>query len=218
MAIITMIVAIKKAFKRQEDPDVAIEESVQKYAGRGVLSKIITFETRVWMFAFWAKSICFHRYRGDRYFSYHLKDGAQSTALGFICLILLELPIVHTVVHFIWSPMAANIVSLLSVLGLLFLVADYRSMSRRPISITSEEVIIRFGIFNSKKISLGDILYVDESHGYIKRQENVKRYNYSANPNVVIGLKQDGLSFQRVYVGLDQPKRFIDYIRDMRVR
>ncbi|WP_143732117.1 hypothetical protein [Microbulbifer sp. GL-2] len=188
MAIITMVTAIRVAINEREDPDIAIEASVERYVGRGILSTILSFETRLWMFVFCSKSIAFKQYLGDRHFSYHLKDGAQSTALGFIFIILLELPIVHLIVHFAWSSIAANIISFLSVLGLLFLVADCRSMSRRPISITSDKLIIRYGILSSKEIPLGDIRYVEKSSGHIRRQNKIKRYNHSGNPNVVVGL------------------------------
>ncbi|WP_444904870.1 hypothetical protein ACJJIU_08780 [Microbulbifer sp. CnH-101-E] len=213
-AVISMVLAIRLALNRQEDPDAAIEMSVQKYVGSGVLSRILMFETRMWMFLFFAKSISIEQYEGGQHFSYHSKDGAQSTALGFIYLILLELPIVHIIVYFAWSTTAANIISLLSILGLLFLVADYRSISRRPISITPDSLIVRFGILNSKIIAISDIQFVDESVGYIKRKRDVKRYNFSGNPNVVVGVRLKDTTIEKVYIGVDSPKTFIEALRD----
>ncbi|QFT54792.1 hypothetical protein [Microbulbifer sp. THAF38] len=84
MAIVTMFMAIKVALSKQEDPDLAIVSAVQKYVGKGALCKILTFETRMWMFLFCANSISFKHFHGSQHFSYHLKDGSQSTALGFI--------------------------------------------------------------------------------------------------------------------------------------
>lgn len=214
MAIISMVTAIRIALNRSEDPDIAIEAAVERYVGSGILSNILSFETRLWIFVFCSKPIDFKQYLGDRHFSYHLKDGAQSTALGFIFLILLELPVVHLIVHFAWSSIAANVISFLSVLGLLFLVADYRSMSRRPISITSDKLIIRYGILNRKEVLLGDIRYVEKSSGYVKRQNKIKRYNFCGSPNVVIGLNQHGTSLERIYMGLDYPKDFIKCLRN----
>ncbi|WP_444927962.1 PH domain-containing protein [Microbulbifer sp. TRSA002] len=213
-AIATMCSAIRAATINHDDPDIAIRSSVEKYTGGGLLAQILEFEARVWMFTFLGHRIDPSQYHGSKHFSYHLKDGAKTTALGFIFIILFELPIVHLLLHFIWSPMAANIVSFLTLFGLLFLVAEYRSMGRRPISLNNDYLIVRYGLFNQKVIHLSDIQSITHNSGYIPRSKAVKRFNFSGNPNILIELNRQVGKVRRIYIGVDQPAELISAVID----
>ncbi|WP_444897467.1 hypothetical protein [Microbulbifer sp. SSSA005] len=211
-AIATMCSAIRAATINHDDPDIAIRSSVEKYTGGGVLAQILEFEARVWMFTFLGHRIDPSQYHGSKHFSYHLKAGAKTTALGFIFIILFKLPIVHLLLHFIWSPMAANIISFLTLFGLLFLVAEYRSMGRRPISLNNDYLIVRFGLFNQKNICLSDIHSITQSSGYVPRSKAVKRFNFSGNPNILIELNRQVGQVRRIYIGVDQPAELISAV------
>ncbi|AWF81232.1 hypothetical protein BTJ40_10600 [Microbulbifer sp. A4B17] len=217
MAVATMCLAIGAALVNREDPDIAIQSSVEKYTGGEMLAKILEFEARIWMFALFGHRIDFCQYQGDRHFSYHLKDGAKTTALGFIFIILFELPIVHIFLHFLWSPLAANIVSFLTLLGLLFLVAEYKTLGRRPISLDNGYLVIRFGLMNRRSIALDDIQSITQNSVYIPRSKTVKRYNFSGNPNVVIELKNRAGQVRYIYIGVDQPTELISAVNDAMV-
>lgn len=202
--IITVIFAIKASLSIQQDPDLAISEPIERIIGKGVVSAILSFEARVWTYALFSKKVRRSNFIGSKHFSYHLKDGTQSNLIGFIIIILFELPIVHLLLHFIWSPLASNIISSLTLLGLVFFYAEYRAVAIRPISITSDSLIIRYGLYNPIKIPINQIDRVNFNSKYIPRASHVKRYNLAGAPNIELKLNTGKL----VYLGLDSPQDF----------
>ncbi|AOT11203.1 hypothetical protein [Pseudoalteromonas luteoviolacea] len=209
IALLTVCLAISVALKQKLDPDRAIERAITRHVGKGAVATVLCFETRMWTFALFAKQVKATHFHGNVHFSYHEKDGAKSNLLGFIILIAFEIPIVHLLLHFIWSPMAANIVTLLTVFSLIFFIAEYRAIDRRPISLCDEVLHIRYGLYQPIHIPVNNIAKLRGSAEYIKREKHVKRLNYSGVPNVVIELKKPIGNTQKIYIGLDNPKHFI---------
>ncbi|WP_462173000.1 hypothetical protein [Pseudoalteromonas xiamenensis] len=97
-------------------------------------------------------------YNGEQHFTYHQKGGAKSNLLGFILLIAFEMPIMHLVLHFIWSPLAANIVTLLTIFSLVFFITEYRAFSKRPISLFCNKLFIRYGLYQPLVIPLDNVV------------------------------------------------------------
>jgi hypothetical protein len=212
IAITTVYLAISTALKNHKDPDEAISNPIETILGKGIVAKLLTFETRMWSFALFAKRIKQENYVGDRHFSYHQKDGAHSNLLGFIIIILVELPLAHALLHFIWSPMAANIISALTVFSLVFFIAEYRAITRRPISVDKDKVFIRVGLFNVRTVNISNIKSIEMNHKYVQRSPSLKRYNLAGNPNVILQLKKPIDDIETIYIGLDQPGDFIKNI------
>lgn len=206
--IFTVIFAIKASLTNNTDPDLAISQPIEKIIGKGAISRLLSFEARVWTYALFSKRINPTNFIGREHFSGHLKDGTQSNLLGFIVIILFELPIVHVLLHFIWSPFAANIVSLLTLMGLIFFFAEYKALSIRPVSITADSVVIRYGVYNPHSIPIKDIAAANLHSSYVRRANHVKRFNLSGNPNIELKL----CSGKLVYLGLDSPRAFIQAI------
>ncbi len=215
-AIVTVFLAIKVALNQGEDPDEAVSQPIQKWLGEGLVGKVLEFEARVWAYALFAKNISAAQFKGEQHFSYHNKDGAQSNSLSFVILILIELPLVHVLVHFIWSPMAALVLTLLTLFTLLLFIADYKAMSRRPISINHEKLIVRNGVFAPLEITLHQIDQIETNQVYIPRNKYCKRYNYSGIPNIVITLNQPIGSVKDVYLGVDNPTAFIEAVNQIK--
>ena len=212
--LLTVYVSIKAALNQNIDPDLAIEEPIKRYLGDGLVAKVFSFETRLWTYALFASRIKPERFNGEQHFTYHQKDGAQSNLLGFILLIIIELPIAHVLLHFFWSPLAANIITALTLFSLVFFIAEYRAYAKRPISLTANELIIRYGIYQPLVIPLSNIAAAMPHAAYVKRAKNVKRYNSSGVPNVAIEMKpsSDGSDhmIQTIYLGIDQPNVFLN--------
>ena len=204
-----MILAIKARFNQNLDPDFAISHPVEKYLGQTITSKLICFEVRVWSYLLFANRIKSNQFIGGQHFSYHNKDDTKTNLLGFILVIAFELPITHLLIHFIWSPIAANVISGLTLLSLVFFIAEYRAVSRRPISITPTSVLIRFGIYNSCTVDFASIETVQANHQRAARATHGKRYNFFGHPNVRLKLKNGNL----IYLGLDQPEQFIQVVK-----
>ena len=212
--LLTVYVSIKAALNQNIDPDLAIAEPIRHYLGDGIAGRVFSFETRMWTYALFANRIKPERFNGEQHFTYHQKDGAQSNLVGFIFLIIIELPIAHVLLHFFWSSLAANIITALTLFSLVFFIAEYRAYAKRPISLTANELIIRYGIYQSLVIPLSNIAAVMPHAAYVQRAKNVKRYNSSGVPNVAIELKpsSDGRDnvLQTIYLGIDQPNVFLN--------
>lgn len=213
-AILTVYLAIKSALDRRTDPDLAISGPIQGFLGDSALARMLAFETRMWTYALLSNSIERRHFVGDRHFSYHLKDGAQSNLLGFMLIIAIEMPVLHLLLHFIWSPFAAGVVTLSTLFGLAFFMAEYRAVSRRPISLTHDNLIIRYGIYAPRSLALAGIESIDKNSAFIRRSRSVKRYNYSGNPNVVIALAQPEGTISAIYLGVDDPDALIAAVKE----
>lgn len=212
ITIFTVFFAIKASLTKEKDPDLAISQPVENILGKGSISALLTFETRVWTYALFSKKIKPSCFSGEEHFNCHLKDGTQSNLLGFLLIIMFELPMMHILLHFLWSPFAANVITVLTLLGLTFFIAEYKAISIRPVSIATNTLIIRYGVWNPFKISLSDIEFVQLNSKFIRRSSNVKRFNLSGNPNVEIKLN----SGKFIYLGLDSPNEFIIALKKYR--
>lgn len=211
-AFVTIYLAITSILKDKKDPDYAIESVITNKLGNGFVSRLLIFETRMWLFLFCGHRITKDLFDGDEHFSYHNKDGAQSNAIGFLLVILLELPIMHIVLHFLWSPFAANVISALTALSLVFFFAEYRAMSRRAIAIKDKTLLIRFGIYNTLAVPLSNIEAITSNNQFIKRKKNIRRFNFAGVPNVRIKLIKEQLGVCELYLGVDSPNHLISSV------
>ncbi|KZN45116.1 hypothetical protein [Pseudoalteromonas luteoviolacea] len=212
-AIVTVILAIKTALYDDVDPDLAISQPIERFLGKSAVATILNFETRMWTFTLFAMRVKSENYQGSKHFTYHQKDGSQSNLLGFVFLIALEMPLMHLLLHFVWSPMAANVVTALSALSLVFFLAEYRAFAKRPISIDGHDLIIRYGLYQPFRVSLSNITSVNGNDTFVAREKNIKRYNYSGVPNVELVLAEPIGQIERIYLGVDNPQQFIASIK-----
>lgn len=203
--ILTVFFAIKASLSKNTDPDLAISMPIERILGKGAISSLLSFESRVWTYALFSKKIRQQNFLGDNHFSCHKKDGAQSNQLGFIFIILFELPVMHLWLYFLWSPFAANLTTGLTLLSLIFFIAEYKAIAIRPISIVPGSIIVRYGIWNPLIIALSEINHIQPNSKFIRRSANVNRFNLAGNPNVEIKLNSGKL----IYLGVDSPNEFI---------
>lgn len=203
--ILTVFFAIKASLTKAQDPDLAISKPIERILGKGAISSLLSFEARVWTYALFSKKIRGQSFTGDSHFSCHKKDGAQSNQLGFMLIIIFELPVMHLLLHFLWSPFAANFTTGLTLLGLVFFIAEYKAIAIRPISILPDSVIVRYGVWNPLRIALSEIAHVQPNSIFIRRSGNVNRFNLAGNPNIEIKLNSGKL----IYLGVDSPNEFL---------
>ncbi len=210
--ILTVFFAIKASLSNNNDPDIAISQPIEKLLGKSAISALLTFEARVWTYALFSKKIKRQSFAGDSHFTSHKKDGTQSNQLGFLLFILFELPMTHMLLHFLWSPFAANIITGLTLMSLVFFLAEYKAIAIRPISMLPERMIVRYGLWNPLNIPFSDIKHVQLNSKFIPRSANVKRYNMAGNPNVEIMLN----SGKFIYLGVDSANEFISTLEKYR--
>ncbi len=210
--LLTVLFAIKSSLDHSSDPDLAISQPIDKLLGAGKLSALMTFEARAWVYALFYRRIEVSRFRGTQHFYGHLKDGTQSNLSGFILLIVFEIPLAHLLLHFIWSPFAANVITALTVFGLLFMVAEYRAISRRPVSLDlhNQQLIIRYGLYAPLILPLEHIQTIGAHHEAVYRAKNTRRYNLFGTPNVAISTTTG----TQIYLGLNQPTALIDAVNE----
>jgi len=211
--ICTVFFAIKASLDKNKDPDIAISQPIEKIIGKGAISSLLTFEARVWTYALFSKKINRNCFNGERHFSCHQKDGAQSNQLGFILIILIELPIMHILLHFLWSPFAANFTTVLTLIGLVFFIAEYKALAIRPISISPNSLIVRYGVWQPLTIAMDEIKHVRLNSKYVRRASHVNRFNLAGNPNVEIALN----SGKFIYLGVDSPNEFTSVLEKYRI-
>lgn len=210
----SVIAAIRVKLNDAQDPDQSITNPLKRWLKAGPVFNLMQFDMRMWVFCLFANKINPKSYTGQQHFFYAKKDDAQSNAFGFIMLMAFEVPIAHLVLHFAWSPLAANVVTLLTLFGLVLFIGEYRAMSRRPISLTDDTLIVRYGLFNPLHIELSNIQSIDLHNTFVPRQRHVARYNFSGAPNIAIKLHTPMNGKSEVYIGVDEPKRLLQSIKN----
>lgn len=203
--------------KLGDDIDNTLQSGIENRLGKSISTKLMVFEARIWLYALFKPK--HPRYSGDRHFSYAKQHGNASNQLGFILAILFEMPVAHLLLHFMWSPMAAWIASVLSLWGLLYLVAEYRATLVRPVSIDNDQLTIRCGVFSTDAVIPWRLIRTIEKNAQpIRRQAGVRRYKQMGELNIAIHLQPgvmlpDMLGREKpvatIYLGLDEPDRFI---------
>lgn len=211
-AIYSVCRVIRKQLSTASDPDDVIEMALSRKFGTNLLTAVLIFEARVWTFLLFSSQIKSENYAGHQHFYYHTKDGAQSNLLGFIIVNLIELPLAHLLLHFVWSPTAATIVTALTAMGIVFFIAEYKAISKRPVSLSDDMLIIRYGLSKPRVISLTTIRRVAINSDEVRRSKGIKRMNYFGQPNVVIELKQPVDNIETVYLGVDAPDALVTAI------
>lgn len=205
ITVITVVVAIRASLQKNRDPDLSISEPIEHFVGQSTITKLLSFEARVWTYFLFAKHINKSHFTGEMHFYGDRKDGTQSNLLGFILLMVFEMPIMHLVLHFLWTPLAANIVTVLTLIGLVFFIAEYKAIAIRPVSLLSQQVIIRYGVWNPLTIALSEIKSASTHNSFVRRASHIRRFNLSGHPSVKIEL----LNGKQIYLGLNTPDNFI---------
>ncbi|NKF51308.1 hypothetical protein G3R49_12150 [Shewanella sp. WXL01] len=214
LSIATVVWAIKAAFTREQDLDQAIKDSIFRYfsAVPEAVGRLLMVETRVWSYLLFAHKVKPQHFEGEQHFYSDLKDGTQSNQLGFIMIMLFELPIVHLLLHYMVSPWAATVISVLTLIGMVFFIAEYRALGKRPLSLGRDKLIVRYSVGNPQYIAYKDIAEINFNKEYIKRGKGIKRYNLTGAPNVELVLS----SGDKVYLGVNNPGSLVDALNHLR--
>lgn len=212
--IASVVWIIRTGLGAGEHLDDAIEQGIDKHfskegPARSIFADLMLFDLRLWSYFLMPARYLNRGYSGNQ-FSYHKLEGNQANQMGFILLILFELPLTHLLLHFFWSPLAANLVSGLTILGLVFFIAEYRASSRRFVTLDNTGITLRYGLMGPRFIPWSDIETVEPNQGWVRRQPGVLRYRLFASPNIKITLGHNvARPYHSVFLGLDNPAEFI---------
>ncbi|AXA91707.1 hypothetical protein [Massilia sp. YMA4] len=190
----------------------------------GKLAPAFLFEARAWYYGLILRDGAALRFRGDRHFTYHANQGNASTQAAFIFVLLIELPLVHLLLHFVapapWMAWAADGLQLWT---LLYLIAEYRATRWRPVSLDGATLLLRYGVLAADQaIPLSSIVAIDRCGNDVRRRRGVMRLRQCGALNVALtlqaGMRLPGLlgplrPVHQIYLGLDDPEGFIAAVR-----
>jgi hypothetical protein len=203
---------------RGENPEYALQRSIENRFGKSTIARAISFESRMWLY-FLMPARLFGRYRGDQHFGYHLKDGYAVNLQGLCVLLLVGLPAQHFLLQ-LFSHSLAWITDLLTLYALLFLRAHYRACLHCPVSLDEQNLYLRYGLkMREKIIPLASIAAIESwREPPVRRKHGALNFSGVGSANVQIILREalpvEGLygiikPVRTVYLGLDQPGAFL---------
>lgn len=152
-------------------------------------------------------------------FSYHQKSGTLAYLGAFIFIIAIETIILHILVVR-WSELAAWILTGLSVYTAIQILGYAKSMSRRFIELTDNQLILRYGILNETTLDLSAIESIEASSSPIELNETTRKLspvgdleNHNivlkvATPHTLTGLYGMRKSFTTLAFHVDEPEEF----------
>lgn len=220
---IFLIYKLAGMLRLSRNADAALKQSIDGMLGQNMYAALALFEARIWYYALFMRKGTTLEFNGERHFGYARNSGNASNQLGLIIAILFELPLMHMLLHFIWSPTAAIVASALSAWALLYMVGDYRATLYRPVSLANDAVLIRCGALAADAtIPYSMVQAVHEASGAVRRRAGLRRYIQLGAPNVLIELKPGSRlpdlfgrpqALEKVYLSLDEPAEFIQEAR-----
>ena len=189
-------------------------------------NKLVLFEARIWYYGLFLRRGERLVFQGEQHFSYANNGGNASNQFGFLMVILFEMPLAHLIAHFVLSsPALAWGLDVLSLWGLLYLLAEYRATQWRPISLDREMIIIRSGVLaGDRVVPFSMVESVSACDDRVRRQPGVIRCRQMGQLNVRLQLRPGSQlpnlfgrakTVSSIYLSLDKPDQFIDRLRLM---
>jgi hypothetical protein len=157
-------------------------------------------------------------------FSYHRSSGTISLLSVFIFLIFIETSVVHILLQK-WSTVAALILSILSIYTCLQIFGIMRSMSKRPISIEGDALMLRYGLFSESTIQISNIKDLELSARSIEADNTIKKLSplrdfdshnviiHLENEEVLFGLYGMKSTYQTIALHVDDKEQFAKEIK-----
>lgn len=166
------VYTIVQEFKAQKStaPDafVAIKRACQEILP-GRLASVLAAEIGVYYYGFinWSKPTL-----QNNQFTYHTRNTLNSVLGSLIFIISIETVAVHILVS-IWTTVIAWILTAISVYTIIQVFGIMKSLSRRPISLEEDMLVLRYGLMNEASIDLNNIESVEFSNELIKDNPDI---------------------------------------------
>jgi hypothetical protein len=126
-------------------------------------------------------------------FTYHKNSGTTALIWAIIFMVLVETFVLH-ILLVRWSNLAAWILSALSIYTAIQLFGFLKSLSQRPITISNNNLIVRYGILAETEIKLQDIDLIELSTSDLKSDKQTKKlsaFGELESHNTIIKLKKE---------------------------
>ncbi len=130
----------------------AIHQSAQEVFGQGLPAKLLAWELAVIYYGLfkWKQEAI------PNSFSYHKKAPIKSLLAVIMFLVVVETVVFHLLLQ-IWSVVAAWILTGLSLYSLLWLIAQWKSMAFRPITLNQHQLRLHHGMLFEAVVPLTNI-------------------------------------------------------------
>jgi hypothetical protein len=215
--IVYKVRQLNKAFKKDITRTLDLYSSLKSAAAEVLPKKISTaFATEIaviyYGFFSWKK-----RKLNTHEFSYHKNSGTIGLLIVVIFMILLEMSVVHHLLHK-WSIIAAWILSILSFYTSIQIFGFLKSLSKRPISIEDGALKLRYGLFSESTILISNIENVEISSKSNDTAKNLSPLGELEGHNIIISLKNEetliglyGLksSYKTIAFHIDEKEQFV---------
>ena len=191
---------VVKAYNVQKNHSLDFHSLIQE-ATKEVLPKkvstIFAFEISLIYYGFlsWKK-----RKLQPNEFTYHKKSGSIAVLAVFIGIVWVETLVIHILLER-WSPLAAWILTVLSLYSGFQIFGMLRSLSKRPLSIQKGVLLLRYGIMSETTIPLDTIHSIELSskqQAFDQRTRKLSPLGDLESHNVLIHLKEEN-TLQRLY-------------------
>lgn len=215
--VLYLVVSAIRKMSRSNKSENEMLSKVEEIVGSGTASKILVIELLMWYYAFIAKKGNPLTFSGQEHFTYYHKDNYASDQFGFIVVILIGIIPTHLLLHFVWSPTAATVITCLTIYSSIWLYGEYKATLMRPISINGQDLDIRFGLMGNEKIPISTIERVEIINHKVPRSKDIIRHRGATSPNIKISLKPDtkligtfGVEriYSSVYLAIDAAQSF----------
>lgn len=219
LLVVTMLREVLRA-RATSNLEGAVDAALTRRLGAMGMANLFRLEARMWLYAL-LRHPARHPFPGRAQFYGHRQQGNASNQQGLLILMAVEIPVAHLFLHWLASPVAAIVVSVLSGYGFIFMLAEYRATMHRPTTLDGELLQIRYGIAGDVGVPLARIADVGHYRASARRKSGRMRFVGMGAANVRLGLlpgtRLRGLLGERevheVLLGLDEPERFIASIR-----
>lgn len=221
-----IIYSVVKAFKRFRQNTTGTLDffTVAKTAAADILPKGIStaFATELSMFYYgfihWKSPVL-----KENQFSYHKTTSTRMVLGVFVFLIIIEAFAVHLLLQN-YSSVAAWILTILSIYGMLQIFGILRSLSKRPMEIVSNELKLKYSIMAETQIPFDNIESVESQTKESDDLNYLSPFKDMEGHNVVITLKEPGeivgfygikKGYEKIGLYLDEPKKFVEKLNEL---
>ncbi|MCM3600975.1 hypothetical protein M3175_09550 [Robertmurraya korlensis] len=160
----------------------------------------------------------------NQQFTYHKKSGYTGFIIAMICVCMLETVGVSYLLYK-WSPVLHWIHLFLSVSTILFLILDLRAVSKNPIILQNEELVINVGLRPAVHIQLPTILEIKSGKlNFENDRKNKEVLDLSLlgfdEPTFELVLAEPmqfkNKSIQRIFFTVDDERAFYELVNQRR--
>lgn len=157
-------------------------------------------------------------------FTYHKNSGASTLFVALMFIIVIEAFVLHLLLTR-WNSTAAWIVTGLSIYAAIQVLGFAKSLSKRPVVINKNSLILRYGILNEVEIPFSNIEKIELSKKPLEKDKlttTLSPLGELESHNVIISLKREselfgiyGLKKRFKVIGfhIDEPAEFTGHLR-----